>query len=182
MVKAAPFLLLAACVFLLGGCATEPSVRYSDAMFEQAPAAVEYGMASWYHANWIGVGEQTASGERFRQYEMTAAHKTLRFGTFVRVTNLRNGLATIVRITDRGPYVAGRIIDLSKTGAKDIGILDAGVARVRLEVLIPRGSPRVGPLEPARAFPVEPARAFPDQPVRAYPAERPRAGYVGPES
>ena len=129
---------------LLAGCATEPSVRYTDAMFELEPAAIEYGVASWYHANWIGIGEQTASGERFRQYEMTAAHKTLPFGTFVRVTNLANGCSTIARITDRGPFVSGRIIDLSKTGARDIGILDAGTARVKVEILIPRGVRRVG--------------------------------------
>ena len=128
----------------LAGCATEPSVRYTDSMFEAEPAGVEYGLASWYHANWFGVGEQTASGERFHQYEMTAAHKTLPFGTFVRVTNLRNGCSTIVRITDRGPYVSGRIIDLSKTGARDLGILDAGVAHVRLEILIPRRVQRAG--------------------------------------
>lgn len=106
-------------------------------MFEPQPAATEYGIASFYHANWLGIGEQTASGERFRQYEMTAAHKTLPFGTFVRVTNLRNNRATIARITDRGPYVRGRIVDLSKTGAADVGIIDAGVAQVKLEVLIP---------------------------------------------
>jgi rare lipoprotein A len=123
---------------ILSGCATGPSIRYSEGMFEPRPALVEYGIASWYHANWLGIGEQTASGERFKQYEMTAAHKSLPFGTFVRVTNLKNGRTTIARVTDRGPYVAGRVIDLSKTGAKDIGILDAGTAQVRLEVLIPR--------------------------------------------
>jgi rare lipoprotein A len=141
--KYPPFLLLA--MALLASCATEPSVRYSDTMFEPEPAGVEYGAASWYHANWIGIGEQTASGERFRQYEMTAAHKSLPFGTFVRVTNLRNGCCTIVRITDRGPFVSGRIIDLSKSAARDLGILDAGVARVRLDVLVPRGAVRREP-------------------------------------
>jgi len=119
------------------GCATGPSVRYSGDMFYPEPAATETGVASFYDAGWFGIGEQTASGERFRQHEMTAAHKTLPFGTFVRVTNLSNGRHTIARITDRGPYVRGRIIDLSKTGAKDLGILGAGVAPVRLEVLIP---------------------------------------------
>lgn len=123
---------------LLAGCASGPSIRYTDAMFEPEPAAAQFGKASWYHANWLGIGEQTASGERFQQYEMTAAHKTLPLGTFVRVVNLRNQHSTIARITDRGPYIAGRIIDLSKTGATEIGILDAGTADVRLEVLIPR--------------------------------------------
>jgi len=113
-------------------------------MFYPDPAATQFGIASYYVAGWFGIGEQTASGERFHQYEMTAAHKTLPFGTFVRVTNLRNGRHTIARITDRGPFVRGRIIDLSKTGAKDIGILDAGTAQVRLDVLIPlRSRPAV---------------------------------------
>lgn len=141
--------LLLSLTALLSGCATGPSVRYTDSMFESQPAAVEYGIASWYHANWLGIGEQTASGERFKQYEMTAAHKRLPFGTFVRVTNLKNGRTTIARITDRGPYISGRIIDLSKTGARDIGIIDEGIADVRLEVLIPR---RVETAVPLRRF------------------------------
>ncbi len=125
-------------MLVIASCATGPSIRYTDEMFEPNPAGTELGVASFYTAGWFGIGEQTASGERFHQYEMTAAHKTLPLGTFVRVINLRNGRSTIARITDRGPYVRGRIIDLSKTGARDIGILDAGTAPVRLEVLIPR--------------------------------------------
>lgn len=123
---------------LLSGCVKGPSIRYSQEMFEPYPVRVEYGIASWYHANWLGIGERTASGERFKQYEMTAAHKSLPFGTFVRVTNLHNGRTTVARITDRGPYVGGRIVDLSKTCARDIDILETGTARVRLEVFIPR--------------------------------------------
>lgn len=120
------------------GCATGPSIRYTDEMFEPESAGTEFGRASFYEAGWFGIGEQTASGERFHQYEMTAAHKTLPMGTFVRVTNLLNNRQTIARITDRGPFVRGRIIDLSKTGAKDIGILGPGTAQVRLEILVPR--------------------------------------------
>ena len=71
---------------------------------------------------------------------MTCAHKTLPLGTFVRLTNLKTGRHTIAKITDRGPYVKGRIVDLSKTGAKQIGILKTGLADVKLEVLIPRQS------------------------------------------
>jgi len=129
------------CLFLIavliGGCATGPKIRYTDSMFEPVPAAVEYGIASFYTAGWFGIGERTADGKRFHQYEMTCAHKTLPLGTFVRVTNLKNGRHTIAKITDRGPYVRGRIVDLSKTGAKQIGILQAGLADVKLEVLIP---------------------------------------------
>src|SRR5437588_8596399 len=124
--KRISFLCLAAA--LLAGCATGPSIRYTDAMFQPDPAVVEFGIASWYGANWLGIGERTADGKRLHQYEMTCAHKTLPLGTFVRVINLRSGQTTIARVTDRGPYVRGRIIDLSKTGARDIGIIDAGTA------------------------------------------------------
>lgn len=125
-------------ILFLAACASGPSFRYTEAMFEPESPASQTGVASFYSAGWFGIGEQTASGERFRENEMTAAHKTLPLGTFVRVTNLSNGRTTIARITDRGPYVAGRIIDLSKTGARDLDILEAGTARVRLDVLIPR--------------------------------------------
>ena len=109
-------------------------------MFEPTPMALEYGIASYYTAGWFGIGERTADGKRFHQYEMTCAHKTLRLGTFVRVTNLKNGRHTIAKVTDRGPYIKGRIVDLSKTGAKEIGILNKGIAPVKLEVLMPLNS------------------------------------------
>jgi peptidoglycan lytic transglycosylase len=134
--KRISILCLAAVLF--AGCATGPSIRYTDAMFQPDPAGVEFGIASWYGANWLGIGERTADGKRFHQYEMTCAHKTLPLGTFVRVINLRSGRSTIARVTDRGPYVRGRIVDLSKTGAREVGIIDSGTADVRLEVLIPR--------------------------------------------
>jgi len=125
---------------MLAGCETGPKVRYVDSMFEPIPAGEEYGVASFYTAGWFGIGEWTADGKRFHQYEMTCAHKTLPIGTFVRVTNLKNGRTTIAKITDRGPYVKGRIVDLSKTGAKQIGILNSGVTEVKLEVLVLRQS------------------------------------------
>lgn len=131
------YLCLIFTTLLIGGCATGPKIRYTDAMFEPEPAAVEYGIASYYTAGWFGIGERTADGKRFHQYEMTCAHKTLPLGTFVRVINLKNGRHTIAKITDRGPYINGRIVDLSKTGAKQIGILDSGTTDVKLEVLIP---------------------------------------------
>jgi len=129
--------LLLLCALPLG-CATGPKIRYTEQMFDPSPAPPEYGVASYYTAGWFGIGERTADGKRFHQYEMTAAHKALPLGTFVRVTNLKNGRSTLAKITDRGPYIRGRIVDLSKTGAKEIGILDAGIAQVRLDVLIPR--------------------------------------------
>jgi rare lipoprotein A len=77
----------------------------------------------------------TASGQRFDMYQLTAAHRTLPLGTRVRVTNLRNGRAVVVTITDRGPFLDGRVIDLSYAAAKRIGMTDPGTAPVRLVVL-----------------------------------------------
>ncbi len=95
--------------------------------------AVQHGKASWYGKAFHG--RPTASGERYDMHAPTAAHKTLPFGTRVRVTNLDNGKQTVVRINDRGPFVKGRIIDLSYGAAKKIQMLQAGVVRVKLEIL-----------------------------------------------
>lgn len=91
------------------------------------------GYASWYGPGFHG--RTTANGERYNQNAMTAAHKKLPFGTKVRVTNLDNNKTTIVRINDRGPFIRGRIIDLSKKAAKKIAMLGSGTARVRIETL-----------------------------------------------
>lgn len=91
------------------------------------------GMASWYGPGFHG--KATASGERFDQGKLTAAHRTLPFGTVLRVTNLQNGRSVEVRINDRGPFVRGRILDLSKGAAKKLRMIDAGVVRVRVKVL-----------------------------------------------
>lgn len=98
--------------------------------------AVRYqlsGQASWYGGYFHG--RKTASGERYNQDALTAAHKTLKFGTRVRVTNLNNGRSVVVRINDRGPFVRGRIIDMSRRGAQAIGMTGSGVAPVRVDVL-----------------------------------------------
>src|SRR5262249_38879309 len=91
--------------------------------------------ASFYGAGFNG--RRTASGRVFRQHELTAAHRSLRFGTQVRVTNLRNGRDVVVTITDRGPYVRGRGLALSVGGAQAIGATGAGVVPVRLEPVCP---------------------------------------------
>src|SRR6185295_5960567 len=90
-------------------------------------------MASYYAGEFQG--RATASGERYDMEAMTAAHRTLAFGTRVRVTNLENGREVVVRINDRGPFVKGRVIDLSLAAARRLGMLDAGVVRVKLEVV-----------------------------------------------
>jgi rare lipoprotein A len=94
---------------------------------------VETGIASWYGPDFHG--GKTANGEIYNQNELTAAHRTLQMPSFVRVTNLENGRSVVVRINDRGPYLHGRIIDLSKRGAELLGFANKGTARVRLEVL-----------------------------------------------
>lgn len=91
------------------------------------------GVASYYGPGFHG--RRTANGERFDMHAMTAAHRTLPFGTLVKVTNLSNGKSTVVRVNDRGPYVGNRVIDLSVAAAKEIGSTGSGTARVNLEVL-----------------------------------------------
>jgi len=91
------------------------------------------GNASWYGPTFHG--KTTANGERYNMLGLTAAHRTLPFGTYVRVTNSVNGRSLVVRINDRGPFIAGRIIDLSYTAAKILDIPAAGVMKVRLEIL-----------------------------------------------
>ena len=94
---------------------------------------VIHGQASWYGPGFYG--NRTASGEVFRPGTYTAAHRSLPFGTRVRVTNLWNGRSTVVRINDRGPFHGGRVIDLAHGAASELGLTSSGVAEVRLEVL-----------------------------------------------
>jgi rare lipoprotein A len=88
------------------------------------------GLASYYADSYEG--KTTANGEIYRQGKITAAHKTLPFGTKVEVTNLSNNKTVVVRINDRGPYIRGRIIDLTKAAAKEIDMVGAGVAKVKI--------------------------------------------------
>ena len=94
---------------------------------------VQEGMASWYGKKFHG--KKAASGEIYNMYDKTAAHKTLPFGTYVKVENLSNLREAIVRINDRGPFVKGRIIDLSYGAARGVGLVGPGVARVRVVAL-----------------------------------------------
>lgn len=98
-------------------------------------AQVQTGKASFYADKFEGVS--TASGEKYRHNKLTGAHKTLPFGTKVRVTNLDNNQSVEVTINDRGPYVEGRVIDLSKEAAEKLGFLNKGLAEVKLEVVDP---------------------------------------------
>lgn len=94
---------------------------------------VQRGEAAWYGGKFHG--RLTASGERFDMHALTAAHRTLPFGTRVRVENLRNGRSVVVRITDRGPFTPRRIIDLSRGAAEALDMIRSGVAPVRIQVL-----------------------------------------------
>jgi len=104
---------------------------------------VEEGMASWYGMPFDG--RRTSDGEIYHMHQLTAAHRTLPFGSIVRVTNLDNGKQTEVRINDRGPFVADRVIDLSLSAAAAIGMIGPGTAKVRLEIV-------KGPLNPQAGF------------------------------
>lgn len=94
---------------------------------------VETGVASWYGPGFHG--KSTANGERYDQTDRTAAHRTLQMPSIVRVTNLSNGLSTVVRVNDRGPFASNRVIDLSRTAAQELDVIRNGTARVRIEQL-----------------------------------------------
>ena len=115
-------------LLLLPGCASGGAAAQAG-----EGQAVEEGIASYYALRFHG--RRTASGERYDKDAHTAAHRTHPFGTLVRVTNQENGRTVDVRINDRGPFVRGRIIDLSDAAARDLGMVEEGVVRVRVEVL-----------------------------------------------
>ena len=103
-----------------------------------APRPSQHGEASYYADAFHG--RTTASGERFDMHELTAAHRKLAFGTQVRVRNLDNGRAVVVRINDRGPYYGERVIDLSYGAARELHMVDAGVVPVDIEILPPQAT------------------------------------------
>ncbi|MEO0141318.1 MAG: septal ring lytic transglycosylase RlpA family protein [candidate division WOR-3 bacterium] len=116
--------------------ATIPScIPYTSRTMDLEPAVLlsEVGIASWYGPKFHG--KKTASGQVFDMYGKTAAHRTLPFGSVVRVTDLKTGRNTVVIINDRGPFVEGRIIDLSLGAAQEIGLDQAGLMKVKIEVL-----------------------------------------------
>ncbi|MDG9923820.1 MULTISPECIES: septal ring lytic transglycosylase RlpA family protein [unclassified Pseudomonas] len=137
-------------LLLLAGCASQPSAQRPEAPATppkpapsvSAPAKADTkpaaepsyqakGKASYYASRHHG--RRTASGERLNNNAFTAAHRELPFGTRVKVTNLSNHRSVVVRITDRGPHTRGRLIDLSQAAARELGMLRAGVAQVRVE-------------------------------------------------
>jgi peptidoglycan lytic transglycosylase len=97
------------------------------------------GLASWYGGELHG--SATASGEHFNLKALTAAHRTLPFGTDIKVTNLRNHKSVVLRVNDRGPNVEGRVVDVSRVAAEKLGFLQNGVARVAVQVVLKEQSP-----------------------------------------
>jgi len=122
-------LILLVSIALAGACAGRRAPTTAPA----AKPGTEVGLASWYGK--AHQGKRTASGERFDMHALTAAHRTLAFGTIVRVTDLASGRSVKVRINDRGPFRDGRIIDLSYAAASKLGMVARGTARVEITVI-----------------------------------------------
>jgi rare lipoprotein A len=122
-----------AAVATLGACGAPDRRGGKRVGAAQAAGDVQHGLGSWYGGRHHG--GPTASGERFDKRAMTAAHRSFKMNTRVRVTNKRNGRSVIVRINDRGPFVRGRIIDVSEAAAEQLGMKKAGVVPVKVERL-----------------------------------------------
>jgi rare lipoprotein A len=113
------------------GCASTKSSRPTTAA--AAPGTRIVGLASWYGQR--HQGHATASGEIYDMNKLTAAHRTMPFGTRLRVTNVENGRSVVVRVNDRGPWVKDRVLDVSQAAAKTLGMVGDGVAKVEIVVL-----------------------------------------------
>src|ERR1019366_1035708 len=135
----AGFVLFALAAMFISGCGHH-AARVNAPLAPARIGSVEAGVASWYGFPYDG--RRAASGEIYDMRQFTVAHRRLPFQTWVEVTNLSNGKQVDVRINDRGPFVKGRILDLSQAAARDIDMLRAGTARVRLKVIAPQ------PIEP----------------------------------
>jgi rare lipoprotein A len=114
-----------ACGFAFGAFCAAAALQSNEAL-----ASSQCGKASWYK-----MGSRTASGERMDAGALAAAHRTLPFGTKVRVENLANGRSVVVRVNDRGPFSGGRIIDVTRGAAERLGMIRSGVARVKVTVV-----------------------------------------------
>ena len=141
---------------LLAACA---GPRYAAPPWPPAPGDAEVGLASWYGRDFHG--RRTSSGEIYDMYQMTAAHRTLPLGTWVEVIHVETGRSVQVRVNDRGPFIAGRVIDLSYGAARVLGMVGQGVAPVRVRPLSAMAAPaRAAPVAaaPASAVPATGAR------------------------
>jgi rare lipoprotein A len=114
-------------VVLFTGCGAVHNAQMSEM------GKIQFGVASWYSNDFHG--SRTSSGEKYDKDSFTAAHRMLPYGTIIKVTNTKNGRSAYVRVNDRGPHKASRKIDMSYAAAKKIGMINDGVARVRLEIM-----------------------------------------------
>jgi len=167
-----PGLALLAALILLAGCAPTGPRPASKATFRPysiggktyrplmtAHGYREEGYASWYEPGWFS-GKTTANGERLDPDALTCAHKLLPINTMLRVRNLENGREVVVRVNDRGPFVAGRCVDLTEAGARALGFYGRGKARVALAVDGPPPAQGVAPAPPpAGSPPAQPGQA-----------------------
>jgi rare lipoprotein A len=126
-----PVLLIT--LLALSACATSQSPDAKTVV--RTTGRSEYGVASWHGPSRSSRESRTASGKRWNNRDLVAAHKSLPLGTFVQITHLKTNRVVIVQIIDRGPYVRGRIVDLSPRAAEAIGITGSGIGKVRLEVV-----------------------------------------------
>jgi len=171
--------VLSSCFLFLLTLLSAPAQASTRGTTKAAPAAsantVLRGRASWYGSYFQG--RRTTSGERYNRFQYTCAHKTLPFGTRLRVTNMKNGKSVVVRVTDRGPFRHQRIIDLSEAAAKPLGIVECGAATVVAEVVAadtPLG-PATAPQNLAALFAADPnpQAAFATYSVPTAAAEKP---------
>jgi rare lipoprotein A len=121
----------AALLAVAAGCAHGPAAEAVGRPPREAPARSEIGVASYY-AGELG-GRRTASGARYDPLALTCAHPTAPFGSRLRVTDLESGRSVVVTVNDRGPFARGRVVDLSLAAARALGMVERGVARVRVE-------------------------------------------------
>ncbi|MCC6545024.1 MAG: septal ring lytic transglycosylase RlpA family protein [Nitrospirae bacterium] len=120
-------------LFIFFVALTVSSCALSTRRQPYAAGYVERGIASWYGEDFHG--KPTSSGEIYNMYDLTAAHKLMPLGTVAKITNLENNQSVVVKINDRGPFVEGRIIDLSYSAAKEIGMAEKGLSRVEIKVM-----------------------------------------------
>jgi len=132
-IRRVPAVLASFAVLFLAACESTSASKPKAKIFSPEPFYTQEGIASWYGGKWIG--RLTANGETYRSGDMTAAHKSLPFNTRVRVIDKKTGNSVIVRINNRGPFIRGRIIDLSVKAARALGTYDRGIAQVRIEAL-----------------------------------------------
>ena len=163
---------------LLAGCGGGKGGRMKVKLPPPTPArigAVERGVASWYGHPYHG--RMTSNGERYDMYGLTAAHLSLPFGTWLRVTNVENGRSVEVRINDRGPFIKGRFLDLTFTAAERLGMIGPGTTKVEAVVIAAPTMPATPPVPPDVTASVPEVPAAPiDAPVEPSPVEPPPLG------